>query len=114
MVFSTILVNEGNAYNSSTGVFTAPINGTYSFSAQLCKHPNKNMNFEIKVNDRTVVAKYGSGNGAEDCRFLQTVARIKDNDKVTVQWGTWSYPNTTVLTESSYVRNFFTGSLIHT
>ncbi|XP_060593958.1 A disintegrin and metalloproteinase with thrombospondin motifs adt-1-like [Ruditapes philippinarum] len=106
MVFTQILFNDGNAYDSSTGVFTAPINGTYTFSAQLCVQTKSNMNFGIKVNDRTLVAKYGY---EENCRLLQTVARIKENDKVTVQWGRWSYPNTDIITDSTINRNFLQG-----
>ena len=32
MVYSTIISNIGEAYNDTTGIFTAPLNGTYSFA----------------------------------------------------------------------------------
>ena len=32
VVYSTIISNIGDAYNKSSGIFTAPFNGTYSFA----------------------------------------------------------------------------------
>ena len=41
VVFTTVISNIGDAYNSSTGKFTAPVNGTYSFTVQLCVYYDK-------------------------------------------------------------------------
>ena len=35
LVFNKIITNEGNAYNPSTGAFTAPYNGYYYMSANI-------------------------------------------------------------------------------
>lgn len=40
IVFNKVLVNEGKAYNPTTGTFTAPVNGRYFFSAVLTGHKN--------------------------------------------------------------------------
>uniref|UniRef100_A0A8C5CMM9 Elastin microfibril interfacer 1b n=1 Tax=Gadus morhua TaxID=8049 RepID=A0A8C5CMM9_GADMO len=39
--FDTIFVNEGDFYDPSTGVFTAPVDGHYFFSAVLTGHKNE-------------------------------------------------------------------------
>ena len=31
IVFEEVLTNEGVAYNRTTGIFLAPVNGTYAF-----------------------------------------------------------------------------------
>nr|KAG5693589.1 hypothetical protein BaRGS_011714 [Batillaria attramentaria] len=33
IILTSVTINQGNAYNSSTGEFTAPYNGTYFFTA---------------------------------------------------------------------------------
>jgi len=37
LLFQATYVNEGGAYNTSTGVFTCPVAGTYFFSVSLTK-----------------------------------------------------------------------------
>uniref|UniRef100_A0AAX7UWP2 Elastin microfibril interfacer 1b n=1 Tax=Astatotilapia calliptera TaxID=8154 RepID=A0AAX7UWP2_ASTCA len=41
IVFDKVFVNEGNFYNPRTGIFTAPVDGNYYFSAVLTGHRNE-------------------------------------------------------------------------
>ncbi|XP_056624229.1 EMILIN-1b isoform X1 [Triplophysa dalaica] len=41
IIFDKIFVNEGNFYNPRTGIFTAPMDGRYFFSAVLTGHKNE-------------------------------------------------------------------------
>ncbi|XP_023662491.1 EMILIN-1-A isoform X2 [Paramormyrops kingsleyae] len=41
IIFDKVLVNEGSHYDASTGIFTAPVEGRYFFSAILTGHKNK-------------------------------------------------------------------------
>ena len=38
VIFPSVIENIGNAYNAGTGVFQAPVNGTYLFSVQVCTY----------------------------------------------------------------------------
>ncbi|XP_053378627.1 thrombospondin-2-like [Mercenaria mercenaria] len=86
MIFSSSVVNEGGAYNASTGEFTAPVDGTHSFSAQLCFTSLHDLFFDIKVGGRTYASAYGYNANAAHCSQIQTAARVKKNEKVIVQW----------------------------
>ena len=41
IIFPDIILNLGEAYNSDTGVFTAPYGGIYLFTVQLCVDNSK-------------------------------------------------------------------------
>lgn len=53
--FQTIVPNVGNAYNSQTGVFTAPVSGNYVFYAQLMKHGTIDSYFHYVIDKEGVV-----------------------------------------------------------
>ena len=112
MVFSRILVNEGDAYNNITGEFTAPVDGTYSFSAQMCFANNQNLYFDIKVAGVTYAQSYSFDTDAVTCPMATTVAIVKKNQKVIVQWTHTSYTSNYIV-KSDALRNYFTGVLIH-
>jgi hypothetical protein len=112
MVFSRVLMNEGGAYSNITGEFTAPVDGTYSFSAQICFANNSNIYFDIKVGDVTYAQSYAYDTSAVACSTATTVAKVNKNQKVIVQWTHTSYTSNLIV-ESDALRNYFTGILIH-
>lgn len=58
VVFDQILTNVGNAYNPSTGIFTAPLPGTYHFNVVLSSPENRDgahyMHFFLLQNGRKI------------------------------------------------------------
>ncbi|XP_026871731.2 EMILIN-1a [Electrophorus electricus] len=57
IVFNNVFVNEGEAYNQHTGIFTAPVEGHYYFSAVLTGHKN------VKVEAVLSKSNYGIARG---------------------------------------------------
>lgn len=65
IVFERIHTNIGNAYSSSTGVFTAPVNGTYYFTSTIMCHSGDFLEAEMVHNGNHVVYMYASDNDFE-------------------------------------------------
>ena len=55
IVFSDVLLNPGNGFNSSTGIFTAPYPGQHLCAAKICH--SKSYNCQFLKNGVTVVTK---------------------------------------------------------
>ncbi|CAN9505400.1 unnamed protein product [Ophioblennius macclurei] len=87
IVFGQVLVNQGSAYDSTTGVFTAPIAGIYQFvfTAQLCRG-NHNNSWYFKVNGVKRMSCLGQVTGWEttrnDCSFME---ELKKGDRVWIR-----------------------------
>ena len=88
VVFDTVMLNQGSHYNNSTGIFTAPIAGLYSFSFNVLSDNNgsdsyfatslyKNGSGYAKVQNRTEDDNdFGSG--------MSVIASLAASDTVQV------------------------------
>ena len=64
LVFPDVIYSEGKGYDSNTGVFTAPTEGTYLFYISIQSAYQKNIFLDIVLNGSIKVrslAHYGSG-----------------------------------------------------
>ncbi|XP_060560615.1 caprin-2-like [Ruditapes philippinarum] len=53
IVFPITMFNEGSAFDSSTGKFTVPVNGTYLFTVIFCVSSGQRLYIDITVDDQT-------------------------------------------------------------
>lgn len=53
-IFDQVLLNNGNCYDPSTGIFTAPVTGLYTFNGLLQREVNTTFNATIQVNSSPV------------------------------------------------------------
>ncbi|KAK7481437.1 hypothetical protein BaRGS_00027288 [Batillaria attramentaria] len=105
---SHIYLNDGNAFDASTGVFTAPLNGTYIFIANIATSLLSNRTMELAVYmyvDNTVVNVCYSNHPDYTIQgSCQAVVRLSVGQRV---WLKNSYA------ESWYVDSYFSGALLH-
>jgi len=84
IVFENIETNQGGAYSAKTGAFTAPMNGTFFFTATTMSQYGQYLETEMVVNGREVVYMYSM-----DSKYEQgtnsAVLILKQNDEVWVR-----------------------------
>lgn len=64
VVFDEITLNEGNAYNKTSGIFTTPFDGLYSFTLTSSKG-GKLFITEIVKNGHLISYDYNDGRGRD-------------------------------------------------
>ena len=111
VVFSSVISNIGNGYSSSTGKFTAPVNGTFIFTVQLCVHTNSYANFGLVLDGTTLTYFYDYDHAYYTTSSTTVPLFLKRGQKV---WVTLTYGSCSrCLHEWSDCWNRFLGSLIH-
>jgi len=87
-VFPTADVNIGSCYSTSTGKFTAPIAGTYYFSASMLSNANTRLFFHLRKNDAVITGTYIetlSNSNEYQSAMSDCVITLAVNDLVHVQ-----------------------------
>ena len=112
IIFSSTRLNEGNAYNTSTGVFTTPVNGTFSFSTQICLTYKKMLYIAIVVDgiNYATVKKYDGD--IDTCDTTTAVAKLHVNSKVWVKC-TSTDSGDVIFQADAFRLNSFSGYLIN-
>ncbi|XP_053400868.1 uncharacterized protein LOC128557502 [Mercenaria mercenaria] len=112
IVFTKNIVNMGNAYNNATGIFTAPIDGTYLFTSQLCLVSGKHITFGIYIKDVLYTVGRFYEKNFYHCFNVETTAVMKANQTASVK--SWSAATGNILYEEENHRwNVFSGTLVH-
>ena len=82
LVFPTVLYNTGSGYDSSTGIFTSPEDGTYVFYVTITSYNSNSIYVDIIKNGLSKVrAKAYSSNGSN-----MVVLSLDRGDKVSVNF----------------------------
>ena len=108
--FNVISMNKGDAYDAATGIFTAPRQGIYSFTLQLCPHTNEIITAKVKTNDGTIVAAihHTDKDFNQLCVSSSGVVFLNKDNTVSVQ----GENSNTVHSDTTSI-NFFSGVLLH-
>ncbi|XP_062613199.1 uncharacterized protein LOC134274967 [Saccostrea cucullata] len=86
LVFSSVLFNQGQGYDASSGIFTAPSDGTYVFYVTITAYSSNTINVDI-VHDRiSKVRAHAYGSTSHQTGTNMAVLTLKRGDKVWVQF----------------------------
>lgn len=86
LIFPAIIRNNGNGYNPGTGVFTAPLAGTYVFYVSVQSYYNQDIHVDIVLNGVTQVRTMAQGSsGPYDASSNLVVLILQKEDRVWVK-----------------------------
>jgi hypothetical protein len=85
LVFKTTTLNEGLGYDNKSGIFTAPVAGTYTFSVQFCVAGGKNMYYAIVADGVEIKKGWFCDEKWNTCYTTDTVAVLQKDSKVYVK-----------------------------
>jgi hypothetical protein len=86
-VFNSVSINIGSAYNSSTGIFTAPVAGRYLVGANCTANLTNTLLIQIRVNSTSqYTAQSSNSAGAQSYQVisLSQILSLSVNDTVDI------------------------------
>ncbi|XP_065936796.1 complement C1q tumor necrosis factor-related protein 3-like [Magallana gigas] len=87
VIFDKVSLNEGNAYDHTSGIFTSPLDGIYSFTWTTLTKSGKAFLTEIVLNGKKVALNHADGRGHSGNSMSTSHANIKmkKGDKVWIR-----------------------------
>lgn len=109
IVFRTVYTNVGGGYDTTNGIFTAPVSGLYQFTAHFCNAAKKAFAYGIYVGVTRKAASTVDGS-VSGCGSVTTVTMLGIRETVSVR-GDFEYNQ---LLDDYHRASSFVGVLIHT
>ena len=85
LIFNSVILNVGNGYNPSTGVFTSPAAGTYVFYVTAVESIKQDLRVDIVLNSVSKVRTIGFHDAAFQTGTNMVVLNLKKGDSVWVR-----------------------------
>ncbi|XP_078316918.1 uncharacterized protein LOC111103853 [Crassostrea virginica] len=101
LIFNSVILNVGNGYNPSTGIFTSPVAGTYVFYVTAVEYIKQYLMVDIVLNSVSKVRTMGHNDAAYQTGTNMVVLNLQKGDSVWVRhysgkgYYTYSVPVTT-------------------
>ncbi|KAM9440715.1 uncharacterized protein Hap1MRO34_025902 isoform 1-T1 [Clarias gariepinus] len=112
LIYSEVITNVGGAYNKHTGVFTAPVSGTYyiRFTASNYHYQNKNLGVTLYKNNQQLMNVSTTGQNSKDKHLSDVlVLELEAGDVVYLRLPA----NHSLYDVTNLTRNTFSGFLIY-
>ncbi|XP_060579240.1 uncharacterized protein LOC132736168 [Ruditapes philippinarum] len=111
LIFEKTFTNEGTGYDTSTGLFTAPVGGLYQFVIHTCAYKGKHSYLGLVLEGNVIAADANYGDESYGCNNFGAIVRVKLGSKI------WVKSHRQVLTasfnQSGYRFNTFSGLLVN-
>ncbi|KAK3106436.1 hypothetical protein FSP39_019869, partial [Pinctada imbricata] len=85
IIFDDVLVNRGNAYDKSTGVFHCPRRGDYKFSFTILKTITAASHIHLMVNNNGQLGTFTPGRHHRETHNGDIILSLQRGDKVYLQ-----------------------------
>ncbi|XP_052764445.1 uncharacterized protein LOC128206180 [Mya arenaria] len=109
IVFTETMVNDGNGYDNTTGIFTAPEDGIYLVSLHVCVKNKQNLYYGLVIDGKDSLRGEMYEHYAYSCNSVQQLLTIKAGNRVWIQ----VYANDVVLHQSASHWNMFSALLLN-
>ena len=86
LIFNSVILNVGNGYNPSTGVFTPPVAGTYVFYVTAVEYIKQFLNVDIVLNSVSKVRTMGHNDAAYKTGTNMVILNLQKGDSVWVRY----------------------------
>ncbi|CAG2236051.1 C1QL [Mytilus edulis] len=83
--FDDVRVNRGGAYDPSTGVFTATVQGLYHFSCMILANHGAVVHYQLNKNEQPYILGYSHKGAAADSSTISAVIELTVGDRVFVK-----------------------------
>lgn len=105
--FDKVWTNNGNGYDPSSGVFTAPMAGLYHFAAVVMTEDGKNLYVRLFQNNTKITSSYTTDKGYKAGTF-DVVLKLEKGEKIYIKSG----HNSQSIFSNSDNYSTFSGNLI--
>ncbi|XP_060606791.1 heavy metal-binding protein HIP-like isoform X1 [Ruditapes philippinarum] len=85
VVFEIVMINKGEGYDNSTGIFTAPYTGLYFFSVHVCSGTGSYVSYAIYQDGSQLTRSSQYDNYVYSCSSVSTIAIVNKDEQVWVQ-----------------------------
>ncbi|XP_060578801.1 uncharacterized protein LOC132735816 isoform X2 [Ruditapes philippinarum] len=111
LIFEKTFTNEGTGYDTSTGIFTAPVGGLYQFVIHTCAYKGKHAYLGLVLKRHVIAADSNYGDESYGCNTFGAIVRVKLGEKVWVK--STSSCSICQLMQDKYRMNTFSGLLVN-